>query len=90
MYVSYDTDYIIRAISSYPLFSPDQEVIQVNDSTIVEFIGKKIPYKYIKNFIPKPKDSSLLRVAIICNWNDKCGISTYSKKIITAMIPMVK
>jgi glycosyltransferase involved in cell wall biosynthesis len=36
------------------------------------------------------KTNSDLRVAIICNWNDQCGISTYSGFLVNAIIPQVK
>lgn len=36
------------------------------------------------------KPISELRIAIICNWNAKCGISTYSKYLVDAIRPKVK
>ena len=32
-----------------------------------------------------PKEHSQLRVAIVCNWKDQCGISTYSGYLVEAM-----
>lgn len=36
------------------------------------------------------KPTSELRVAFICNWHTKCGISTYSKYLVDAMRPLIK
>jgi glycosyltransferase involved in cell wall biosynthesis len=53
-------------------------------------LGKKLSHRFLKmeDYVPKPV--SELRVAIICNWQTKCGISTYSKYLVDAMRPQVK
>lgn len=35
------------------------------------------------------KEIKDLRIAFICNWNDSCGISTYSKFLVDALLPKV-
>lgn len=73
MYVSYDKNHVITAISKLPFKIKGQTVkksnISIEDSQ--ELIGKQI--------IKSKKPIKDLKVAAICNWGDNCGIATYSK-----------
>lgn len=39
--------------------------------------------------VQQPKATGQMRVAVVCNWNDRCGISTYSKFLVDALRPKV-
>lgn len=86
MWVALNKKNIIIAISEKPFLITGLEVQNIeNDKPKSEWhklIGKKLPTK-----LKQTKD---LRVAFVCNWNDNCGISTYSKYLIDATIPKVK
>jgi glycosyltransferase involved in cell wall biosynthesis len=47
-------------------------------------IGTKLENPQIINSSPKK-----LRVAFICGWNQPCGISTYSKFLVDALVPKI-
>lgn len=74
MYVAYNKYRIVISISNNPITVKDCNIIHMPHLTRLEagqMIGK---------FLPKQKKKSKdLKVACICNWNDACGISTYTK-----------
>jgi glycosyltransferase involved in cell wall biosynthesis len=49
-----------------------------------DFIGKKLAEGNMR------KPSSELKIALICNWHTKCGISTYSSYLYDGLKPLVK
>ncbi|NJL70556.1 MAG: hypothetical protein HC888_02530 [Candidatus Competibacteraceae bacterium] len=91
MYLIFNKNLVVTAVT-------DSEVI-IGDQSIRYFDGKLNPKKLIGNRLPRelitmqdfdyrePKD---LKIAFVCNWNDQCGISTYSKFLGYAISPKVK
>lgn len=55
-----------------------------------KLLGKRLPKELILMTDFAPKSQSELRIAMVCNWNSQCGISSYSKFLTDAMIPKVK
>lgn len=80
IYVSINSRGIITCISDRPFIIEGQETIKLNKKLDRKLIGKKIPKEKIEG----------LKIAIICNWEDKCGISTYSKFLVDSLTPKVK
>jgi glycosyltransferase involved in cell wall biosynthesis len=75
MYVSYDKNNVITAVSGFPFSANGQNIKKLNlskDTDINKLVGKEI-YNKAKKAVKG------LRVAAICNWGDACGIATYSK-----------
>jgi glycosyltransferase involved in cell wall biosynthesis len=73
MYVSYDKNNVITAISKSP-FKIKGQFVKKTNLPIEEaqvLIGKQI--------VKSKKPIKDLKVAVICNWGDACGIATYSK-----------
>lgn len=67
----YDKNNVVRFISNDKVTSQHKHIsldVPYDDS----LVGKTIKSGKSKEF----------RLAVICNWNDKCGISTYSKYLI--------
>ena len=83
MYVSYDNKNLITAISEHPFSSTNQKVVKVNKKFDQSMIGK--PFE-----IPKKKDIKDLKVAVVCNWKDTCGIATYTEFLTTEIKQKVK
>jgi len=86
MFLSYNKHNVITAISELPFVSVGQEVKQVSlpqISDTYKLIGK------IKRIKIKKTSFKDLKVAFMCNWNDTCGISTYSKYLLEAIKPKV-
>jgi glycosyltransferase involved in cell wall biosynthesis len=52
-------------------------------------IGKPVPAELLGQDDPIVKPNSELKIAFVCNWQTKCGISTYSKYLVDAMLPKV-
>lgn len=90
LFVSLDADRRITAISSHPFEVVGEKSKHIEMTNPLDLIGARISGKYLgrEDFVTKP--SSDLRIAFICNWNTKCGISTYSKYLLDALTPMVK
>jgi glycosyltransferase involved in cell wall biosynthesis len=85
MWVAVNKKNVIIAISEKNFSITGYEVKEVDTeikSNWTKLIGKKLPQTL--------KQSKDLKIAFICNWNDCCGISTYSKYLIEATIPKVK
>lgn len=86
MYVSYNKKNVITAVSDKPFAITGQTTIlkeAIPKSEWNKLIGTKINQG-------QSKQTSDLRVAFICNWNDFCGISTYTKFLADAITPKVK
>src|SRR5581483_8856536 len=81
MYVSCDKNNVITAISERP-FSIRNQKTQWFDFIDVDCVGKSLPRT--------KKRIEDLRVAVICNWGDECGIATYSKFLVTEIKKKVK
>jgi glycosyltransferase involved in cell wall biosynthesis len=91
MYVLYNDQNVITAVSDTPVESPGQKALRVSryGGDPDKLIGKWV-YNGGISMHKVPKEAADLRVAVICNWNDRCGISTYSKYLVTALRPKVK
>jgi glycosyltransferase involved in cell wall biosynthesis len=76
MFISYNKNLIVNIISDTPI-ETDQKIKTVPEQNIS--IGKRMPCDIISKEDYTKKEIKELRVAFICNWNDNCGISTYSK-----------
>jgi len=75
MYVSYDKNNVITAVSEVPFTANGQKIKRV------ALLKGADPHKLVgRSFFNKArKQVKDLRVAAICNWGDACGIATYSK-----------
>lgn len=83
MYLAYDKHQLVVATSQDPFTIEGCSTIF--DSSYTN------PYKLIgKSLLPNKKEKSRLRVACICNWNDACGISTYTKFLIDEITKKVQ
>lgn len=86
MFVSYDKNNIITAISETSFSVSGQKVVKFDfpkNTNGKSLIGKKLSPKNKKEI----KD---LRVAVVCNWGDNCGIATYSKFLLDKIKTRVK
>lgn len=80
MFISYSTDHIIRAVSDRPIHGTNAHLIETKDLDSYDkknLIGKPIAFG--------PKAGRKLRIAVICNWGDKCGIATYTQMLVEAL-----
>jgi len=90
-YLSYDKNYIIRSVSTSPIIAEGQRTkLVVSDSDLKHFVGKKVVYDMLDSKDINKKEINELKVAIVCNWNDKCGISTYTGYLAGAIAPKIK
>ena len=80
MRLYYDKDGIVRVASTSPLITNLYKHVDV-PSPCSNPIGKKIVFGH-------PDDG--LRLAVICNWGDACGIATYSKYLVDSLLPKVE
>lgn len=87
MWVALNKRNAIIALSEHPFSMTGYNVHQVELEEPKEqwhsMIGKKLNLGETKNV----KD---LKIAFICNWNDCCGISTYSGYLVDSLITKVK
>jgi len=92
MYLLYDKDFTIRIVSDTPANSEGLSSIKVkNNKEWHSYIYKKLPKEITdKMNISMKKKPNELKIAIICNWKDRCGISTYSQFLVDALRPKVK
>lgn len=94
MFILFDKDYIVKNISDTPVDVDGLQSLKINDieqQYLENLIGNKLPKNIIEenNLITHKKDSDI-KVAIICNWKDKCGISTYSEYLHKELSKKVK
>jgi glycosyltransferase involved in cell wall biosynthesis len=90
-YLSYDNRFVVRSVSSHPVAAEGQfskKVVGYRD--LRHLVGRKVPYDMLEDYELNIKDKSELRVAIVCNWNDKCGISTYTGYLAKSIHPKIK
>src|SRR4051812_37417545 len=87
MFVAINKKNVITAISER-CFSISGHTTRVHETNLPKsewhtLIGSKLN-------AGERKPLKELKVAFICNWNDCCGISTYTKFLVDAMRPKVK
>jgi glycosyltransferase involved in cell wall biosynthesis len=87
MYASFDKYRIVNVLSDSPIEVDGQSVSFVNGDR--RLMGKKLTANgKAEVFVSKP--TSEIKVAVICNWQTKCGISTYSKYLVDSLKTKVK
>jgi len=89
MYLSHNKNLIVNVISTSKIEVAGQGIKKSGKSEKIR-IGRRMPTELLKPSDYQPKEHKELRVAVIVNWNDNCGISTYAKYLVDAMIPQVK
>lgn len=90
MYLYYNKRLKVTAISDTPIDCGESKYKKVCPTCAPEsLIGKRLPGSLLMMEDFETKEYSELRVAIICNWNDQCGISTYSGYLVNALKPQV-
>lgn len=87
MFIAIDSNRIIRAVSAKPFRVADQEVRDVATDAPKETWHQLVGKRLVDRAAPKPDRD--LRVALVCNWAQQCGISTYSGYLAEAMRPLV-
>jgi glycosyltransferase involved in cell wall biosynthesis len=81
---------IVTAVSDCPIEQKHQKQKEVKGEYKPEdLIGRRMPRELIVMDDFVKRDRSQLRIAFVCNWNDQCGISTYSKFLVEAIKPLV-
>ncbi len=92
MFILYDENNIIRAISTTRAKGENLTTLKVKkDRNWEKLIYKKLPADILQSIgCSNKKLNSELRIAIVCNWKDRCGISTYSQFVVDALRPKVK
>ncbi len=79
MKLYYDDEGIVRLASTSPIITNVFKCVDVEDPG-KDPIGKKIVFN-------RPERG--LRLAVLCNWGDHCGIATYSKYLVDSLLPIV-
>ena len=85
MYVSLNNYNVIEAASKQSINIKGKKthfVEEFRNRSEKELIGKKL---LVGNLKP-PEE---LRIALICNWGDRCGIATYTEFLVNALRPKV-
>lgn len=90
MYVLFDKRFKVRMVSNRRVESDDL-LCRAADKEYdwSSLIGKRVPPSMMLSSDYPQKDIKDLKVAIICNWGDKCGIATYSAFLTGAMVSKV-
>lgn len=87
MWVAVNKKNIIAALSEHPFsmtgYTVHQADIKEPRDKWQSLIGKKLN-------LGDAKEVKDLRIAFVCNWNDNCGISTYSGYLVDALRNKVK
>ena len=89
-YLYYDKNLVITLISDTPLKVDSLRVKEVKEGNYNKLIGKRLPKELINMSDFTTKDPSELKVALICNWNSQCGISTYTTYLAQSMVKKIK
>lgn len=82
MRLYYDKNNVVRLASTKPIHSNMYDFVEI-DKILANPIGKRIVFN-------KGSKSGGLRIALICNWDDACGIATYSKYLVDVLAPKVE
>lgn len=82
MFVSVDKNQLITAVSDHPISISGQRTESLPGANPADIGSRFGPAQPIK----PPSD---IRVAFVCNWRDRCGISTYSKFLVTELEKIV-
>ena len=80
-YILVDNNEIIEAISDHPIEEGEKKLIYKNKLVALdELIGGRVGTRRKEN----------IRLAVVCNWRQQCGISTYSQYLVESLRPIVK
>jgi glycosyltransferase involved in cell wall biosynthesis len=85
MYVSINDDNIVKAASATPMKLPHMRNLmsaELDSHDTKSLLGKQVVFSRYNSM----KD---LKVAVICNWGDHCGIATYTQYLIDSLRPKV-
>lgn len=83
MFVSLNSCNVIDAVSQTPLSIKGKKTVKIDlNLDASKLIGKRL-------VTGRRKEPAELRVALICNWGDRCGIATYTSFLINALRPKV-
>lgn len=86
LYLLYDRNYIIRSVSTTTVVSEGQNVKVIEgDGDLRRLVGRKVPNNMLDHQDLNIKNIHELKIALVCNWNDKCGISTYTGYLANAI-----
>lgn len=80
MYLAYDENGLIKSLSDRPTKSVHR-LIQVHEPIDDSVIGKRLVLG---------ERGTGLRVALIANWGDRCGIATYTQLLVNSLRPKVE
>lgn len=86
MYIAIDRNNVIRAVSANPFRVAGKEVRTVANNPRTDWqslVGKRVADR------DGPAPAKSIRVAMICNWGQQCGIATYSGYLAEALRPLV-
>ena len=90
MFLSYNKNLMVTTISTTKIeVPPEYKIKQVSNKELVK-VGKRMPTELLGKEDYTKKNINELCVGLVCNWNDNCGISTYSRYLADALIPQVK
>jgi len=87
MFVAVNKKNVITAISDQPFSITNHNVKEIPSPVPREEWHKLIGTKLSTG---DKKTCKELKVALICNWNDACGISTYTNFLVNSLIQKVK
>lgn len=83
MKLYYDEHGIVRVASSKPIITNIYKSVDVDPSKLVESpIGKRVVFQ-------GHQGGSGVRLAVVCNWGDACGIATYAEYLVNSMRPLL-
>lgn len=84
MFVSYDEQSIVKATSTTAVKLTGCTTIDVPSIKETDkIVGKKLLFG-------RPRQGADLRIAVICNFDDQCGIATYTSLLLDALRPKVQ
>ena len=90
MYVVYNKNLVVTTVSDTRISQSAQKQREVvGHYQPNKLIGRRLPRELLMMSDYEHREASELRIAFVCNWNDQCGISTYSKLLVTAVQPKV-
>lgn len=80
-YVLVNEKGVVEATSKSPIFDSSWKNVFINQKQKLDsLLGKRIAFSSFPD----------IKIAVVCNWNSKCGISTYSKFLCNYLKPLVK
>lgn len=81
MFLYYDKNHRVRFASTKPIITNAYEMVEIA-ATVANPVGKKIVFN-------RGQRPGRMRLAVLTNWGDACGIATYTKYLVDALAPKV-